>query len=153
DAGKKHGLFARLLGKVKHHHDPHELERQVHALEAELKDLADREAKVKGDLDAATTAQTDERDRLVAAEDAGRRADVEGRLAAVAAERERVAADSRDQTPFVFGAGFGVVTPDLAAVERVSAAVRAARDGVEAQLSAARARLEELTRDGADHAR
>lgn len=153
DAGKKSGLLSRLFGKAKPPADPHELEKQVHALEAEAKDAADREAKLTAELDAAAAATAVRRDRLIAAEVAVRRQEVEKRLAEVAAARERVGAEFRDQIPFVFSAGFGVVTPDAEAVEKVAAAVAAARAAVEAPLAAARERRDELARDPAAHAR
>ncbi|HJZ59609.1 MAG TPA: hypothetical protein VKE74_31985 [Gemmataceae bacterium] len=153
EADHKPGFFARLFGKSKPHFDLPELERQIHTLETELAALLDQEAKRKGELDAAASATTTRRGRLIAAEVGARRADIEARLAAVAAERERVAAEFRDQIPFVFGAGFGVVTPDIAAVERVSATVLVAKSGIEGQLAAAREQVDELTRDGAGHAR
>lgn len=153
DATKKSGFFSRLLGKSKHHGDPKDLEKQVHDLDHETKELADREAKRLGEHAAAVAARNAARDMLIAAEVETRRADLDARITAASTDREKVGADFRDQISLVFGAGFGVVTPDAAAVDRVSAAVRAAKDGVDSQLATTRHRLHELTRDGSAHAR
>lgn len=150
EASKKHGFLSRIFGKSKPPAEPHELEKQIHALEAEAKDLADREAKLQVEVDAANAATTVRRDRLLAAEVAVRKVEVEKRLAAAAADRERIGAEYRDQIPFVFSAGFGVVAPERAAVERATAAVHSARAAVETPLTAARERRSEISRHGRD---
>lgn len=153
DGGKKHGFFVRLFTKSKPHGDPADLERQTQSLETEAKDLSDREAKLQAELDAATAALAAESDRLVAEETVARRTDLETRLAALSHERDRQAADFRDQIPFVFGAGFGVVSPDAESVNTVAATIAAAQTALDQQLADVKGRHDEFTRRGPDQAR
>lgn len=151
EAAKKPGFISRLFGKTRPPVDFADLDKKAGEIERDVKTLAEAAAKAAAELGAATTAAAAKLDRAIAAEAAARRAVIEQRLAALAVDREKVGGDFRDQIPYVFAAGFGVVTPDAAAVARVTEAVRTATAAVEGPLCAARDRLRDLTCHGGEH--
>src|SRR5262245_39505435 len=84
-AAKKPGLFARLLGKVKHDPQAAAVEKELHTLEAEI-----------AALDAAASAEWE---TLVAREIEARRAKAEPRLTELIAVRERLRAEAGPAAP------------------------------------------------------
>ncbi len=153
EASRKHGLISRLFSKPKPIANLAELEQQVQELEQESRASAEREARALAEAEAASQAADSQRNRLVSDEIAIRHTEIEKRLASLASLREAVGAEFRDQIAYVFSAGFGVVTPDAGAVERVSDSVQAAIAAIDQPLTAARERLAELSQHGAAHAR
>lgn len=150
EAAKKPGFLSRLFGKTRPPVDFAELEKKANEIEREVKSLAEVETKAVTALESATKTANTKLDRVIVAEVAARRAEIDQRLAALAVDREKVGGDFRDQIPYVFAAGFGVVTPDAAAVTRVTATVLTAKASVEGPLAAARERLDDLTHNGAE---
>ncbi|MDB5312693.1 MAG: hypothetical protein JWO38_6895 [Gemmataceae bacterium] len=137
EVGRKPSFFARLLGKPKHPADPVDLDRQVHDLEREVKDLADREAKFQAGIDAAAGRFLEEREKSIADEITARRAALELRLRELAEEKEQLGRVLREPRSAPGG-------PDE---DRPAAAARA---DAERELAAARARLDELDRSGGE---
>lgn len=141
--GKKSGLIARLLGRSKPPADTAELERQVQALEAEVKDLSDREAKSQAEVVAGGKWHAAERGKRIAEEIAGRRAGLEPRLLELREEKDRLDRTLRELVP-----------PSDASTDTVRhGSPDDGRPAAEAELAAARDRLADLTRTGADLAR
>jgi len=135
EAAKKPGFISRLFGKTR--------------LPVDFADLE----KKAGELEAATKTATTKQERTIAAEVAVRRVEIEQHIAALAVDREKVGCEFRDQISYVFAAGFGVVTPDSTAVNRVTETVRTAQAAVEGPLTAARDRLDELKTRGPEAVR
>lgn len=154
DAEKKTGIFARLWGRAKPPPDPAEHDRLVREVEREVHELTDREAKLRADAQAADRAFAAERDELIGAEAVARRADLDARLTALAADRDeaagRFAVRVKELDRFKLPAP-AQLTPE--AVDRVTADLLARRAAAESRRAAARARLDELARAGADLAR
>ncbi|MBA4066532.1 MAG: hypothetical protein C0501_23075 [Isosphaera sp.] len=134
EPAKKTGFFARLLGGGKHGPDPAEVEKQAAALETEAAALAARAADLRAAADKERAAAEAEREDAVRAEVAARRAEFEPRLAALAADRDRLRAEM---------AAAGWAGGDLAA----------ARYAATHDLVLARERAAEVTRSPADLAR
>lgn len=151
---KKGGLLSRLWTKPKPPPDPADHARLVQDLERELHELTDREAKLRAERDAADRAFAAERGKVIEDEVLARRADLDARLAALAADRDEAAGRFAVRVKELDRWGLAApaqLTPE--AVERVAAEVAARRAAAEAKRAAARARLDDLGRAGGDHAR
>ena len=93
EGAKKPGLFARLFGGAKRGADPADLERQIREAEAEVAAIDARLAEVQAKADGLAAALAADREKAAQEEAAARSADVHARLAAIASERQRVAAE------------------------------------------------------------
>jgi hypothetical protein len=96
DATRKPGLLARFFGGKPKPGGPDttELEKQLHALEAEVAELAAKAAELQAKRDAAAAAFATERDKLTAAELATRRAGLDGAIAAGEADLARARSEA-----------------------------------------------------------
>ena len=139
EAARKPGLLSRLFGgKPKPGaQDPADLEKQLHALEAEVAERAGRLADCQSRADAEGSAFAAGRDALVAAEVAARHAASDSALAAASDEQSRSRAEAAALNAVISAAVPGA---DHATAERHLAAAR------ERAAEAARAAPEEIGR-------
>ena len=105
ETGKKSGFFARLLNRPKPPTDPLELERHVHDLEREVKDLADREVKLGVEIDAAGGRFADECEKQITDDLSARRCELEARLHGLDAEADRLGRAIGEHRPAFAAAG------------------------------------------------
>jgi hypothetical protein len=129
EAARRPGLLARFFGgKPKAAApEPADLEKQVHALEAEVAELAARAAGLHAERDAAANAFATEREKLTAAELSTRRAALDGAIAGAEAGRDRARAEAAALRKVI---GDAVPGDDHASAERqLSAARQRAAEG------------------------
>ncbi|MBN9517598.1 hypothetical protein J0H58_03615, partial [bacterium] len=154
DPTKKSSFFSRLLHKPKPPADPAELDRQIADAEREVKEAADREAAAQADLDAADRRAAEEREKRTAAAAEAAGAEIDARLAALAAERDEVAGRFAVKGKELARGGVPApaqLTPDAAA--RAGNDIEVRRGAALARRAAAREKLDDLTRAGAEVAR
>jgi hypothetical protein len=151
DPNKKTGFFSRLLHKPKPPADPAELDRQIAEAEREAKELADRETALQAELDAIQSREDAEVGKRVTAAAATVRDEAAAAYAALAAERDEVAGRFSVRGKELARGGVAApaqLTPDAAA--RVTAEIEPRRAAATARRAAAREKLDELARTGAD---
>lgn len=154
DAGKKQGILARLWGKAKPPADPAELDRHLHEVEREVRELADQEARRRAEADAAGVPFAAEREKRAEAEVAARAADLDAKLAALAADRDDAAGRYALKVKELDKLGLPAPAQLTAeAAERVHAEAAGRQRAADARVAAARARIDELNRGAGDAAR
>ncbi|MBA4186938.1 MAG: hypothetical protein C0467_02865 [Planctomycetaceae bacterium] len=113
EATKKPGFFARLIGTAKPGPTPAELEKQIKSLEADIAAVLASTTALKSKSEELATACAAEREQVIVAEVAARRADHASREAILAAERDRIQTEA-DASATVLGVS---TATDLASIQ------------------------------------
>ena len=138
---KRPGFFARLFGAGKHGPDAAEIEKQCRTTEAEIAAIDARSAELQAKTDGLAPELQIDREKATQAEVAARRAEFDAKLAALAADRDRLRSEAEAIGPAVAA---NPLSPD----ELVALRYEATRE-----LLAVRERAAEVNRDARELAR